>query len=131
MNEMVRSSEVSGYFKQENGATVFYSFPHDIETALIKGINAIYALAETGQRSTNSVHNDNHTTLNATANEHMTMQCNKSGGSTEVKYKINEGWRKPTKFVPKTCFYKNQNNKGKIIIITMSTTIDTMFCPTM
>ena len=33
MNEMVRSSEVSGYFKQVNGATVYYSFPNDIETA--------------------------------------------------------------------------------------------------
>ena len=44
MNAMARSSEVSGYFKQVNGATVFYSFLHDIDTALIKGTNAIYAL---------------------------------------------------------------------------------------
>ena len=49
MNAMIRSSEVIGYFKQINGATMFYSFPHDIETALIKGMNAIYTLAEIGQ----------------------------------------------------------------------------------
>ena len=43
----------------------------------------------------------------------MPMQCDKHGGNTEGKYKINEGWRKPSKFVPITCFYKNQNNKVK------------------
>ena len=48
MNVMVRSSEVSGYYKQTNGATVFCSFVHDIETALIKGTNTMYALAEIG-----------------------------------------------------------------------------------
>ena len=113
MNAMVRSSEVSGYFKKINGATVFYYFMHDIETALIKGINDIYALEEIGQRSMNIVHNDDYTTLNATANEWMPMQCDKSGGNTEGNYKINEGWRKPTKFVPITCFHQNQNNKRK------------------
>ena len=49
MNGMVRSSEVIVYYKQINGATVFYSFPHDIKTELIKGMNTIYELAETGQ----------------------------------------------------------------------------------
>ena len=48
MNVMVQSSEVIGYFKQANDTTVFYSFPHDIEPSSIKGINAIYALAEIG-----------------------------------------------------------------------------------
>ena len=52
MNAMARRSRVSGYYKQVNGATVFCSFPHDRETALIKGMDAIHALAELGQRST-------------------------------------------------------------------------------
>ena len=96
-----------------NGATVFYSFPHDTEIASIKGMNVIHVLAEIGQRSMNSLCNNNYTTLNATANEHSPKQCDKSGENAEVKSKINEEWRKPTKFVPITYFCKQQNKKGK------------------
>ena len=49
MNAIVRNSEVRGYFKQINSANLFYSFPHDIEIALIKGMNTIHSLAELGQ----------------------------------------------------------------------------------
>ena len=45
MNEMTRSSEVSGYCKKNNGSTSFYSFPCDAETALQKGQNAMFVLA--------------------------------------------------------------------------------------
>ena len=89
MNAMVRSSEASGYFKQANGATVFYSFPHDIETALIKGMNAIYAFAEIGQQSLNSVHDNNYKTVHATANENIRMQSDESRGNTEGEHAIN------------------------------------------
>ena len=68
MNVMVRSSGVSGYFKQRNGATVFYYFLHDIEISLIKGMNVIHALTEIGQRSINSACGNNCTTSNATEN---------------------------------------------------------------
>ena len=131
MNTMVLRSEVSGYFKQTNGETVFYSFLHDIETALIKGINAIYVLAKIGKRSINSACDNTYTTLNVTANECAPTQCEKSGENTEGKPKKNEGWIKTTKCVPMSCFYKKQNNKGKIIIIRTSITIDTIFCAMM
>ena len=71
MNVIVYSSEASGYYKQINGATVLYSFPHDIETALTKGINAIHALSEIGQWSISNACNNNDATLNATANEYI------------------------------------------------------------
>ena len=92
---------------------MFYSFPHDTETALIKGMNAIYALAQIGQRSTNDAGNNNYTVLNATANECMPTQCEKRGENTEGKAKSNEVWRKPTKCVPMACFYKQKHNKDR------------------
>ena len=61
---MARSSEVSGYLKQINRTTVFYYFPHDVETVLIKGLNAIYALAEIGQRSVSKSHDIDNGKLN-------------------------------------------------------------------
>ena len=70
MNAMVQSSEASGCCKQINGATVFYYFPHDIETALIKVMNEIYELAEIVQRSISNAFNNNNTTLNDTVNDH-------------------------------------------------------------
>ena len=112
MNAMARRSEVNGgYFKKMNGATVFYSFPHDIEIALIKGMNAIHALTEIGQWSTKKAYNNYFARLNATAKEFIPIQCNKRGENTEVKAKSNEVWRKPMKCVPTTCFYKQKNNK--------------------
>ena len=87
MNAMIRSSEVSGYYKKINGTTMFYSFPHDTETALIKRMNVIHALPEIVQRSINNACNNNYETLNATGNEHIPTQCNKSGENAEGKQK--------------------------------------------
>ena len=66
MNATTRSNEVSGYCKQINGTTAFYSFPHDVETTLQKGMNAIHSLAKTFQRSTNNSHDSNKETFNDT-----------------------------------------------------------------
>ena len=90
MNAMTRRSEVIGYFNKINGTFLFYSFPHDIETALIKGMYEICALTDVGQRSINSACNNNYATLNATANEHTPTQCNKSVENTEGEAKSNE-----------------------------------------
>ena len=51
MSVTAHKSEVSGCCKQINGATMFYSFPHDMETVLRKGLNAICAFSQIGQRS--------------------------------------------------------------------------------
>ena len=92
--------------KQINGATVFFSFEHDIETSLTKGTNAIYSLAEIGHQSKINACNNNHSTLNATENECTPTQCKKCGKNTEEKSKSNEVRRKPTKCVLITYFYK-------------------------
>ena len=96
MNAMVRSTEVSSYFKQTNVANVFYSFPCGIEIELIKGMNVIHALVEIGHRSLNSTYNNKYTRLNARANDFIPTECNKSSENAEGKLKINEGWNKLT-----------------------------------
>ena len=48
MKVMAHRSEASGYYKQINCTTVFFSFTHNVETVLRKGLNEIYALAEIG-----------------------------------------------------------------------------------
>ena len=75
-------------------------------------MNAIHTLSEIGQQSMNNVYNNNYNKLNATANDHMLTQCDKRGENTEGKGKSNEVLRTPTKFVPITCFCKQQNNRG-------------------
>ena len=68
MSAMTCSNEVRGYYKQTNGTTVFYYFPHGVETSLRKGMNLICMLAEIGQCSMINLNNSNDTTiLNATA----------------------------------------------------------------
>ena len=124
MNAMVRSSEVSGYFKQVNSATVFYSFPHDIETALIKGMNVICTLAEIGQLSINNECNNNDATLNAAANECAPAQSRKRGKMQKKKQRgLKSVWNHPT-ILLQHASAEILTKVGKII---MQITIDTMF----
>ena len=64
------SSEVSGCHEQINGATVFYSLPHDTETSFRKGQNALHVIAKIGQHCIKNLHGSNDTTLNAIAKQH-------------------------------------------------------------
>ena len=50
MNVSECDSEESGCYKQINSTTVFYYLPHDAETSLRKGKNAIHVLDELGKR---------------------------------------------------------------------------------
>ena len=118
MSAIVRSSEASGGFKQANGETALYSFPHDAEAASTKGMSAACALAETGQRQANSTCANGHTTLNTASNEHVPEKCNKRGENAEGKGKVDEAWRKPAKRALATCFCKQKKAKEKITMIT-------------
>ena len=66
MNAIMCSSEVSDYYEQINGTTVFYSFLPDAEISLRKGMNSIYTLAEIGQQSTSNSYNSDDAMLNDT-----------------------------------------------------------------
>ena len=77
MNVMACSSEVSGYCKKINGATVFYYFPHDEETVLRKGLDVICALDDIGPRSISKSHDSDNTKLNSESHEHVPMKCRK------------------------------------------------------
>ena len=88
----------------------------------------ICALAEVGQRSTNNACNDNHTTLNATANECTPTQCAKRRENTEGETKKNEV-EKTAKHVPITCFYKKNNNvsNNRCNVFTIDMEIDSEY----
>ena len=109
---MARSSEVSGYFKQINRTTLFYYFPHDAETVLRKGLNAIYALDEIGQWSISNSHDSDDAKLNATAHEKVPMKCKKRVQNTDGGSNKNEGWVNSEKYIPIKYFCKN-NNKSR------------------
>ena len=113
MNVMACSSEVSGCCKQINGTTVFYYFPRDPETLLIKGLNVICALAEIGQWSISKLHDSDNEKLSTEAHENAPMKCRKCVEDTDGGLKTDEGWSKPTKCIPITCFCKNNNNSKK------------------
>ena len=117
MDAMEHSSEVSGYCKQINGTTVFYSFPHDVEKVLRKGLNAICALADIGQKTIRKSHDSDNAKLNAESNEHAPRKCRKRVEDADRKLKTNEGWVKSTKHVPITCFFKNNKNSELIKMI--------------
>ena len=110
MDVMECSSEVSGNHKTINGVTVFYCFPYDVETALRKGLNAICVLADIGQRTIRELHDSDNTKLNVEANEYALMKRRECVEDAHEKLKTNKGWVKPTKHVPITCFFKNNNN---------------------
>ena len=77
MDAMEYSSEVSRHYKKNNGTHVFYSFTHDVETLLRKGLNVIHALADIGQRFVSKSQDSNNATLNTEAHEHVLMKCRK------------------------------------------------------
>ena len=87
MNVLDIISEVSSYYKQIKGTTVFYSVPHDVETALIKGKNAMNAMAEIGQRHINNLYDRNNIALNTTAKEHKPKKYEKRCERIEVALK--------------------------------------------
>ena len=70
MNVSDSESEIISYWKIIKGTTVFYSFPYDVETALIKAQKATNTMAEIGQRCINNLHDRNNITLNTTAKDH-------------------------------------------------------------
>ena len=87
MDIMEHSSEASGHHKEINGTTVFYSVPHDVETVLRKGLNAICILADIGQRTIIELHNSDNTNLNVEANECVPMKRKKYVEDTDEKTK--------------------------------------------
>ena len=114
MSVMAYRSEASGHHKQINGTTFFYSFPHDVETVLRKGLNAIHVLADIDQRSTSKLCDSDNAKLNAEVHECVPMECRKCVEDTDEGLKTNEGWMNPTKHAPMTCFCKNNNNSRKM-----------------
>ena len=90
------------------GITVFYSVPHGIETALIKGWNEMRAMAEIGQHI-NNFHYSNKITLTTSVKENKPKNCEKRYERREVVLKEKEDWIKPTKHVPIVCLYKKYN----------------------
>ena len=92
---------------------MFYSFPHDVETVLRKGLNVICVLADIGQRTIRELHDSDNKKLNVETNEYVPMKRRECVEDVDEKLKTNEGWVKPTKHVPTTCFYKNNINSKK------------------
>ena len=91
MNVITHSIEVSGFYKQINCTTVFYSFLYDVETLSRKGMNAIYSLVEIGQRSIRNLCDSDHAKSNATAHEQIPMKYRKRVENTDGESKKNEG----------------------------------------
>ena len=130
MNVMPYRSEVSGYYKQINGTTVLYSFPHDVETVLRKGFNAIYELADIGQRSISKLCDSDNAKLNAEAHEYVPMKCRNCVEDTDG---IKDKWRldNPIKhvsiifFTITTTKVKNRNvNNNRHTVFTDDAEID-------
>ena len=114
MDVMVCISEVKVHCEQINGTTIFYSFPHDIEVVLRKGLNAICALSDIGQQSISKSHDIDNAKLNAEAHEHASMKCRKCFEDEDGGLKTNAGWVKPTKYVPTTCFTRTTTTVKKL-----------------
>ena len=87
MTNSLCSSEVSSYYKQINGITVFYSLPRDAEAAFRKGLNALHVMSEIGQHHIRIVRGRNDATLNATAKEYAPKQHEVSNEKIEIATK--------------------------------------------
>ena len=70
-------SRVSGCNELIKGTTVFYSFPYDVETALMKGQIVMCANSEIGQHFIDNLHDSNNIILNAAEKEHKPKSAKK------------------------------------------------------
>ena len=75
-----------------------------------KGLNAICVLVDIVQRTIRELRESNNAELNVEANEYALMKRRECVEDAHEKLKTNKGWVKPTKHVPITCFFKNNNN---------------------
>ena len=76
-------------------------------------MNAIYTLAEIGKWSIRNSCDSHDTKLNATSHECTPMKCIKRVENTDGRAKKNEGWVRPAKHDPTTCFHKRNNKSRK------------------
>ena len=70
-------------------------------------------MAEVGQRPISELCDSDDAKLNAEAHECAPMKCRKCVEDADRGLKTNEVWATPTKHVPATCFYKNNNKSSK------------------